>query len=152
LSFAWGYTGELTKKQEQTLENVKKMCRSFYDKTKKMNVPRKWNELVSCADVSRGFLSKHLRELVKQGIIEVETKLDSEGRLTTFYSYTGKSYHIEGKKPEPSVLEAARIFYDKQGIQAVIPGYSKRGKPRKKYKLNPEAPRARRYFVPEKSK
>lgn len=147
MSFAYGWKGELTKKQEETVEKVRRICFSFYDKSKKGHVPRQWNELVSIPNVSRGFLSKYLRELISQGVVNVERKLDEKGRLATFYTYTGESYQIEGKKPEPPVLDAARIYYDKKGIQAVTWGYSKLGKPAKKEELNPKAPRRRRYFI-----
>ena len=150
MSFGYGWKGELTKKQEQTIEKIRRICFSFYDKSKKAHVPRKWNELVSIPNLSRGFLSKYLRELISQGVVNVERKLDNEGRLATYYTYTGLSYQIEGKKPEPPVLDAARIYYNKKGIQAVIPGYSKRGKPAKKDKLNPKAPRRCRYFIARK--
>jgi predicted ArsR family transcriptional regulator len=150
LSFKIGYEGELTKKQEETVAGIRRICFSFYDKSKKAHVPRKWDELVSIPNVSRGFLSKHLRELISQGVVNVERKLDEEGRLATFYTYTGASYQIKGKKPEPPVLDAARIYYDKKGIQAVTWGYSKLGRSAKKDLLNPKAPRRRRYFIGRK--
>jgi hypothetical protein len=158
LSLSFGITkvGYLTKKQEKTLEEIEKICYLFYDEHKSGQyglTQRTWGELLSLSYVSKGFLSKHLRELISQGVVEKHAKVEFNGKVDIFYTYTEKSFEIHGKAPEPSVLDGARVYYDKNKIAAVQWGLFKKRKrltsisPRQ-HKKNKGKDRER-YFIPE---
>jgi hypothetical protein len=129
LSFRSLSVGKLTKKQEKTVTKITRICFAFYEKGNIRPVPRTWNELESKSKVSKGFLSVRLRELISQGVVRAESKVDARGKLCVFYTYTGEVYEIEGKMPEPSSIPAARIYHDKSGIKAVKLGYMKKKRP-----------------------
>jgi hypothetical protein len=183
MSFAFSITNELTKKQEQTLRTVEKICFAFHHRDKKLprkwenvkRVPRTWGDIKRLTGLSAGVLSKHLRTLISQDVVEVEKKLDEEGHLSTFYTYTGKSFTIEGKigqteiqrlptktregtrigtaytfvpkkgSKQPSVLEAGRVYFDEEGVRRVEWGFSKRLRKEKVGKA-----REKRYFLKNK--
>jgi DNA-binding MarR family transcriptional regulator len=158
LSFSFGITkvGYLTKKQEKTLEEIEKMCHLFYEEDKSGRyglTQRTWGELLSLSHVSKGFLSKHLRELISQGVVEKKVNMEPDGKVNIFYTYTEKSFEIHGKAPDPSVLDGARVYYDKNKIAEVEWGLFKKRK-----RLTSISPRQQkknvgkdreRYFIPE---
>ena len=164
----------LTKKQEQTLQTVEKICSSFLDKPSKSLVWRTQSEISKYSNLSKASVSNYLSELVRQGVVKGEIRVDETGRLTPYYIYTGKCYEIIGKigeneiketrkkdgthqyafapkegSKQPSAIPTARIVYDDNGISAQW-GVSKRGKPRRKNEMELTKKTETRYFVPDK--
>jgi len=153
-SFASAYEGELTKKQEQMIETVRRICLAFSDKSKKEVVWRTWDEIVAYSGLSNGGVSKYLSKLISEGIIKMDRQKDEKGKFHNYYTYTGKSFFVEGKigqteigeikqngkiayayvpkrgSKQPPSIPAARIYHDSKGITAVQPGHMKHGKRR----------------------
>ena len=46
--------------------------------------------------LSSGALSEFIKELVRQGVVKGEAKLNEKNRLQTFYAYTEKSFYMKG--------------------------------------------------------
>lgn len=151
-TFAISQNGELTKKQEETVAKIRMICLSFYERGNLKPVQRTWTELKSRSKVSKAFLSMRLHELIKQGVIKKESKVDPSGKVMIFYTYTEEYYKIDGKRLERSILPGARIYYDKSkaGTEVVQWGYFKSGQKKNKNPLNLKESRKRvQYFVPE---
>lgn len=164
----------LTKKQEQTLQTVHRIGSSFLDKSSKSLVWRTQSEISKYSNLSKASVSNYLPELVRQGVVKGEIRVDETGRLTPYYIYTGKCYEIIGKiceneikeirkkdgthqyafapkegSKQPSAIPAARLEVDDNGI-FVQWGVSKRGKPRRKNEMELTKKTETRYFVADK--
>lgn len=65
-------------------------------------------EIKQLTGLSKGILSKHIRELVKQGVIKGEVRV-ANNKLTMFFTATGKPYVTEGKIED---IDADVIYVD----------------------------------------
>jgi len=118
--------GGLSKKQHQALETKDVIIRAFYD-TQNERTPRTWNALLEITGLSRGALSKHLKELVRQGVVEGYVKVYHD-RLTTFYEYTEKFFRLKGKIPPGEIRgNVCQIEFRPDGLYAKW-GHMKKGK------------------------
>jgi DNA-binding Lrp family transcriptional regulator len=135
--FSYIIHGELTGKHKQALQTIDDILRAFYNE-KHEKEPRKWNDLMKITGLSNAVLSKHLRELIRQGVVKGEVRVP-ENKMEIFYEYTGKAYIVEGQ--EPKLKEVTRIWFDKMGKEGAVKveqGFLKKGKG------------GSRYFVEEK--
>jgi DNA-binding transcriptional ArsR family regulator len=123
--------GELTKKQEQRLETMKKIAAAFFNE-KHEKVPRTWSELQDLTELSKGTLSKYTRELSRQGVIKTERRINNRSRFQTFYELTNATFQIKGKK-DLALKPAYRIYHTKKHVVAVESGYTKRTRSGKRY-------------------
>ena len=124
--------GKLTKKQKQSLESIEDIMRSFYN-NKNKKTQRTWNDLKRVTMLSSGALSKHLKELVRQGVVKGIVRVH-ENRLTIFFEYTEKVFRIKGKiLPEEIPGNVCRIWFNDKGIADYEWGYMKKAKGGNKY-------------------
>jgi hypothetical protein len=130
--FGYIIQGELTGKDKQRLETIDDILRAFYN-GKHEKIPRKWNDLLAITGLSNAVLSKHLRELIRQGVVKGEVKAP-ENTMEIFYEYTGKSYVVKGRTPK--LKEVTRIHFDKKGKDGIVKieqGFLKKGKGKSRY-------------------
>ena len=177
-SFANSSEGKLTKKQEQTIETVRKICLAFSDKSKKEVVWRTWDEIVAYSGLSNGGVSKYFSKLISKGIIIMDRQRDKKGKFHNYYTYTGKSFFVQGKigqteiaeikkdgntmyayvpkqgSKQPPSIPAARIYHNSGEITAVESGNIRRGRYKTKEKYRFAKPRQTEnwYFVKDKQK
>lgn len=124
--------GKLTRKQQQALETTENVIRAFYD-TENKKISRTWNDLLEITGLSKGALSKHLKELVRQDVVKGVVKTH-KNRLTIFYVYTKKVFRIKGKTlPEEIPGNVCRIWFNDKGIKGWQWGYMKKSKGGHKY-------------------
>jgi DNA-binding Lrp family transcriptional regulator len=129
--------GKLTKKQEQALRTIETIIRAFYnDKSEKQERTR--NELKQVTKLSSGVLSKHIKELICQGVIKGTVKI-IQNRQTICYEYTENFIEIKGKRPQ-SMIDTCRITFNHKGIVGYQWGYLKKGRG------------GAEYFIPRKEK
>lgn len=99
--FIWTVEGKLTKKQEQALNTMEIIAKAFYDEQYNKR-RRTWRELKRMTGLSDGAISKHLKELIRQGVVK-------RVFAVTHYEYTGESVDIKGKKRQ-KMVEGARFY------------------------------------------
>lgn len=129
-SFNYETSAKLTEKQKQALQTVKNIVLAFYDDDKKKQ--RTWTKLRELTRLSSGALSKHLRELVKQGVVKGEVKINDKNNMQVFYEYTEEFFVVEGKE-DSTLIPAGRVYSDKKRIIGVQWGYMKKGKSGRRY-------------------
>lgn len=95
MAFLFKHSGTLTKKQLQKIKTMGTIVESLYDEQANC-IWRTVLEITRATGLSRGVLSRHIRELVKQGVIKGEVRVAGD-RLTMFFAATGKPYVTEGK-------------------------------------------------------
>lgn len=110
--------GELTKKQKQTRETIKKIILAFSDKTKKEVVWRTWEEIVTYSGLSKGGVSKYFSMLISEGTIKMDRRKDNKGKYRNYYIYTGKPFSIVGKIGQ---MEVAEINKDGKKTYTYVP-------------------------------
>lgn len=132
--FGYIISGELTGKDKQRLQTIDDILRAFYNE-KHEKIPRKWNDLMTITGLSNAVLSKHLRELIWQGVVEGKVKVKGpKAPMEIFYEYTRKSYLIKGRTPK--LEEVTRIWLPKKGKkgeQKIEQGFLKKGKGESRY-------------------
>lgn len=111
--------GELTKKQRETIRIIEKILYAFYNE-KQEKQERTWKDLLRITKLPKGTLHKYLVELVGQGVIKGEVKVENN-RLTRFFKYTEKFVRIKGKA-EVKVREVTFIPKDERSREAYL-GY-----------------------------
>lgn len=93
----------MTTKQRQALNTIQTIIEAFYDEQDNKQT-RTWRELQQTAGLSAGALSKHLRDLIGQGVIK---------KVPAHYEYTERPVNIKGKKHR-KVQEVIRFYKSRQ--------------------------------------
>jgi hypothetical protein len=133
--FKWAIVteGELTKKQEQALATMKKIMKACDGKSMNMK------ELKLATKLSASALSKHLRELIHQGVIEgkvVVSEASSEASCmrrkllpmeNVFMRNPNVALKMKGKKPQP-VVETIQFHIPKGEPRRIWHGYTRKVK------------------------
>jgi DNA-binding Lrp family transcriptional regulator len=111
--FKWAEAieGELTKKQEQALATMKTIVNACSEK------PMSVKQLKQATKLSASALSKHLRELIRQGVIKGKVVLNEANRMEDVFTHNpSAALKMKGKKPQ-SVEETFRIYVPKDRKQ-----------------------------------
>lgn len=135
--------GELTKKQEQALATMKKIMEACDEKLMNMK------ELKRATKLSASALSKHLRELIRQGVIKGNVVVNKANRMENVFTYNPSAIlKMKGKKPQPAE-EVFRYALPKDREERrlfVQHGYIRRVKNRTPY---PSKKRNKKPFISE---
>jgi DNA-binding Lrp family transcriptional regulator len=121
--------GALTKKQEQALNTMITIIDAFYGERENKQM-RTWRELEQATGLSTGALSKHLRNLIDQGVIK---------KVPVHYEYTEEPIKIKGEK-RLKMQEVTRFYKSRQDPQDILcqPGFLTKPKARStKYLAKP---------------
>jgi hypothetical protein len=107
--------GVLTEKQKQALRTMITIVAAFYEKGKKRTMT--WDELLSKTEMSSGALSKHLKELKRQGTLQ---------HIPAHYVCVNNKIYIRGEDHRKLKLVSRR----RNGVTQM--GYLRKGKQKNK--------------------
>ena len=110
--------GELTKKQEQKLETIMKILNSFECFNEEtQDFYAEWltlNEIKERTDLSKGIISRYMRELFKKGVVEGKVEIKNK-KFVMVFTLTGKNYEMKGK-----VKDEDKIYFPKNRNEKYI--------------------------------
>ncbi|MGA2308746.1 MAG: hypothetical protein ABSG57_04250 [Candidatus Bathyarchaeia archaeon] len=138
--------GKLTEKQQQALRTKEKIIRAFYDENEKKH--RSWSELKSLTKLSSGALSKHLRELVSQGVVKRKIIINEKNSMREVYEYTEKFLVVRGKQPQAVETDVLRVFHIDKKTSIAQWGYTKKARKRKPQTTSKKEEREKKPFHP----
>jgi DNA-binding transcriptional ArsR family regulator len=108
MHFSYEIKGKLTEKQETGLKSMRRIAYAFYDEKNKKH-QRTREELKEITGLAASTLSKHLIELVKQGVIKGTVRV-RDNRLTDIFEYNDRVFvKLDGAKSE-KIREGMRFF------------------------------------------
>jgi hypothetical protein len=98
--------------------------------------------------LSSGALSKHLRELVSQGVVKRKIIINEKNSMREVYEYTEKFLVVRGKQPQAVETDVLRVFHIDKKTSIAQWGYTKKARKRKPQTTSKKEEREKKPFHP----